>query len=65
MPIKAAIYLKATTALIKTTSEHIQKTLGFMPDRRRKSPLYIFISTKNQYQDAEASPTVTAWTHNI
>lgn len=46
MPIKAAIYLKATTALIKTTSEHIQKTLGFMPDRRRKSPLYIFISTK-------------------
>lgn len=46
LPIKAAIYIKATAALIKTTSEHIQKTMGFLPTKRCKTPLYIFISTK-------------------
>lgn len=46
LPIKAAVYLKATTALIKTTSEHIQRTMGFLPARQRKTPLYVFISTK-------------------
>ena len=46
LPIKAAIYLKATTALIRTTTEHIQKTMGFLPAKRCKTPLYIFISTK-------------------
>lgn len=46
LPIKAAIYLKATTALIRTTTDHIQKTMGFMPAKRSKTPVYIFISTK-------------------
>ena len=31
---------------------------------KQETGLYLFLQ-KNQYQDAEASPTVTAWTHNI
>lgn len=44
IPIKAAIYVKAFTALVSTSMERTRKNLGFFSKRHsRQEPLYIFI----------------------
>lgn len=45
IPIKTAIYLKATFALIRMSSEQAHKMLGFTSYKRRKTPEYVFIGT--------------------
>lgn len=45
-PIKAAIYLKATLALIKMSTEQTRKMLGLSSHKRNKSPLYIFLGSE-------------------
>lgn len=45
IPIKMAIYIKATFALIKMLTEKANKTLGFTNKQGNKSPRYIFIGS--------------------
>ena len=45
IPIKMAIYLKATLALIQMQMARIRKTLGFFSPRRKREPDYIFIGS--------------------
>lgn len=45
IPIKMAIYIKATFALIKMLTENINKTLGFTYKGPNKSQRYIFIGS--------------------
>lgn len=45
IPIKMAIYIKATFALMKMLTEKVNKTLGFTNKHRNKSPRYIFIGS--------------------
>lgn len=45
IPIKMAIYIKATFALIKMLTEKANKTLGFTNKLGNKSPRYIFIGS--------------------
>jgi len=45
IPIKTAIYIKATFALIRMSSEQVHKMLGFTPYKRSKTPIYIFVGT--------------------
>ena len=47
IPIKGAIYLKATFALIKMQSDKARKTLGFFSPRRRKEPDYVFFGSSS------------------
>lgn len=46
IPIKAAIYLKASWALVRMLSEQVHKMLGFTSYRREKAPKYIFIGSE-------------------
>lgn len=46
-PIKTAIYLKATLALINMSYQQIRKALGFSQYTRCKTPQYIFIGSKD------------------
>lgn len=46
IPIKTAIYLKATLALIKMSAEQTQKMLGFSSRKHNKPPLYIFLGSE-------------------
>lgn len=46
IPVKTAIYLKATIVLIKMQTEKIHKSLGFFRKRKTKDPFYIFICTE-------------------
>ena len=43
LPIKTAIYLKATAALVQMQVKKMRKSLGFFNRHRKKEPLYIFI----------------------
>ena len=45
IPIKMAIYIKATFALMKMLTEKVNKTLGFTNKHGNKSPRYIFIGS--------------------
>ena len=45
LPIKTAIYLKASVALIQMQVKKMRKSLGFFSKHRKKEPLYIFIGT--------------------
>ncbi len=45
LPIKAAIYLKATLALIQMQTQKARKALGFFSPRRRE-PEYVFYGTQ-------------------
>lgn len=45
IPIKMAIYIKATFALMKMLTEKVNKTLGFTNKHENKSPRYIFIGS--------------------
>lgn len=45
IPIKTAIYIKATFALIKMLTENINKTLGFTNREQSKSLHYIFLGS--------------------
>lgn len=44
LPIKAAIYIKATLALVATQSRRVGKSLGFT-GRREKQPEYLFVGS--------------------
>ena len=46
VPIKSAIYVKATFALVKMQSEQVRKSLGFSRIRRRKTPRYFFFGSR-------------------
>ena len=46
IPIKAAIYMKATLALVKMSSENIRKMLGFSTRVKKKKSVYIFLGSK-------------------
>lgn len=46
-PIKLAIYLKATVALIKMQTANIRKVLGFFTPKRKKEPDYLFIGSSS------------------
>ena len=43
IPIKTAIYLKASVALVQMQVKKMRKSLGFFSRHRKKEPLYIFI----------------------
>lgn len=45
-PIKAAIYVKATIALVKMQVGRIHKSLGFVNYSRKSFPLYVFIGSR-------------------
>ncbi len=45
LPIKMAIYLKASLALIQMQSARMRKALGFFTPRRMREPDYIFIGS--------------------
>lgn len=45
-PIKAAIYVKATIALVKMQMGRIRKSLGFVNNSRNSFPLYVFIGSR-------------------
>lgn len=45
VPIKMAVYLKASFALVKMQTDRIKKALGFFSPRRRREPDYIFIGS--------------------
>lgn len=45
IPVKTAIYLKATLALVKMSSENIRKMLGFRTIKSRKHPRYVFFGS--------------------
>jgi hypothetical protein len=45
IPIKTAIYLKATLALIKMQAARLRKTLGFFSPKRKREPDYLFIGS--------------------
>ncbi len=45
IPIKMAIYLKATLALVQMQMARMRKALGFFSPRRRREPDYIFIGS--------------------
>ena len=45
LPIKTAIYLKATLALIQMQTTKMKKALGFFSPRRKREPDYIFIGS--------------------
>lgn len=45
IPIKMAIYLKATLALIQMQTTRMKKALGFFSPRRKREPDYIFIGS--------------------
>ncbi len=46
IPIKIAIYVKAAFALMKISSEHIRKTLGFFSYKRKQIPTYFFFGSE-------------------
>ena len=43
IPIKAAIYMKASLALVQMMSARVRKSLGFFPSTRKWEPEYVFI----------------------
>ena len=43
LPIKAAIFFKASFALGRMLTERVEKNLGFFRMRRYKQPLYVFV----------------------
>ena len=45
LPIKVAIYLKASLALVQMQTSKMRKALGFFSPRRRREPDYIFIGS--------------------
>ena len=45
IPIKTAIYVKATFALARMLTDNVNKTLGFAHKKRKKSPRYMFIGS--------------------
>lgn len=45
VPIKTAIYLKATLALIKMSSANIRKMLGFSANKHAKASCYVFLGS--------------------
>ena len=45
LPVKAAIYVKATMTLIAMQTASIRKSLGFILPKRRAMPFYIFIGS--------------------
>lgn len=45
IPIKMAIYLKATLALIQMQTAILRKALGFFSPRRKREPDYLFIGS--------------------
>ena len=45
-PIKFAIYMKATVALVTMQIGRIRKSLGFIHDSRKSFPLYVFIGSR-------------------
>lgn len=50
LPIKAAIYGKATTALIKMQADKVRQSLGFFSFKSWKSPQYIFIGSETSLE---------------
>lgn len=47
VPINAAIYAKASLALVRMLAGRVRKSLGFVASRSKSSPLYIFIGTQD------------------
>lgn len=47
VPIKAAIYAKATMALLKMVSERTRKNLGFFTPRAEPSHAFLFVGTQD------------------
>lgn len=45
IPIKTAIYLKATLALIQMQAAKLRKALGFFSPKRKREPDYLFIGS--------------------
>ena len=45
-PIKFAIYMKATAALISMQMRRVRKSLGFIHNSRKSFPLYVFIGSR-------------------
>ena len=54
IPIKLAIYAKATVALIKTQLTRIKKGLGFFSKRRKEEELYVFVGNKEMIESCQA-----------
>jgi N-acetylglucosaminyl-diphospho-decaprenol L-rhamnosyltransferase len=50
IPIKLAIYMKATLALIKMQTSVVRKTLGFISPKRDREPDYVFIGSETMIE---------------
>lgn len=46
LPIRCAIYAKATLALMAMLTRRMSRILGFFPYKRKKEPLYVFVTDK-------------------
>lgn len=53
MPVKAAIYAKATLALVQMQMEKIRKSLGFFSKDNWVAPRYIFVGRKEAVEDCK------------
>lgn len=51
VPIKAAIYAKASVALVRMVSERIRKSLGFFTPRKEVSRIYLFVGSPSMLSD--------------
>lgn len=50
VPIKAAIYAKASVALLKMVSERMRKSLGFFTPRKEVNHTYLFVGSQSMLQ---------------
>ncbi len=50
VPIKAAIYVKASVALVKMLSERVHKSLGFFTPRRETTLRYLFVGEESMLE---------------
>ncbi len=46
LPVKCAIYAKATVALVRMQARRVRKGMGFFRGRKRVSPLYVFVGSR-------------------
>ena len=54
IPIKFAIYAKATVALIKTQLARMKKGLGFFTSSKKKKELYVFVGCRKMIDACQA-----------
>ncbi len=60
LPINAAIYAKASLALVRMLASRIRKSLGFVVPRSKVSPLYLFIGRESSLAECREISAHTA-----